>query len=470
MLSPHRYSRRDALRLGAGAWAAASAGRMARGAGSAVPSRPNIVLLVADDHRHSALGCRGEPVQTPTLDQLAAEGACFTQAHHMGGNFPAVCVPTRGSLMTGCTVFRALADQSGGVIAPGRVTLGQHFRAAGYRTHLVGKWHNDPASLTRSFDGGEAIFLRGLTTDQYRMRLHHFDPTGRYQRNSVYHPYGFSSDLFADRAIDFLRGHRGGQPFFLTAAFTAPHDPRTPPKAFARMYRPDAMPLPPNFAADHPFDNGELHVRDEELIPHPRTPHRVQRELAEYYGMVSSLDAAIGRILAALAATGRDRDTIVVYTGDHGLALGQHGLLGKQNLYDHSLRVPLLMRGPGIRAGQGCDALLYSWDLFPTLCDLTGVPAPADLDARSLVPLLQGETAEHRRSLHAHYRGFQRMAKNDRYKLIQYAVGQQRHTQLFDLRNDPWEMRNLAGAAGAAPALAALQASMVQWDREVRPA
>lgn len=470
MTSSSRITRRDALRLGAGALAWTAAGRSLRAQETFPRGRPNIVLLVADDHRHSALGCRGEPVQTPVLDQLAAEGTCFTHAHHMGGNFPAVCVPTRGSLMTGCMVYRALADQSGGVIAPDRVTLGQHFRAAGYHTHLVGKWHNDTASLHRSFASGEAIFLRGLTTDQYRMRLHHYDPTGQYQRNTVFHPYGFSSDLFADRAVDFLKGYRGDRPFFLTTAFTAPHDPRTPPKAFARMYRPDAMPVPPNFLADHPFDNGELHVRDEELIPHPRTPHRVQRELAEYYGMVSSLDAAIGRILTTLKATGRDQDTIVVYTGDHGLALGQHGLLGKQNLYEHSLRVPLIFRGPGIRSGQANDALLYSWDMFPTLCDLTGVAAPSDLDARSLQPLLRGETATHRTSLHALYRGFQRMAKDDRHKLIEYTVGTQRHTQLFDLQQDPWETRNLAGDASVAPALAALQASMVQWDREARPA
>ena len=313
MTSSFDLTRRDALRLGAGALAFAAVGRSARAAFSQAPAapkkrRPNIVMLVADDHRHSALGSMGEfALQTPVIDRLASEGTAFCQAHHMGGNFSAVCVPTRGSLMTGCTVFRALADQSGGVIAPNRVTLGQHLRQSGYHAHIVGKWHNDRTSLTRSFDNGEAIFLRGLNTDQYSMRVRHFDPTGEYANKTVYHAHKFSTDFLCDKAVEFLDSYKKDEPFFLYTAFTAPHDPRTPPKPFDRMYRPENIALPPNFAPNHPFDNGELHVRDEDLIPHPRTPERVRREIASYYGMVSNLDAAVGGFWRPCARAGARR-------------------------------------------------------------------------------------------------------------------------------------------------------------------
>ncbi len=469
------------LRGTAAAAALAALGRfsLARGATTSSPvlapsvprtRRPNVLMLVADDYRHDAIRTMGDTVvQTPVLDRLAAGGMAFSQAHHMGGNFSAVCVPTRAALMTGCGVYRALADQGGGVIAPDRVTLGQHFRSAGYRTHLVGKWHNDRPSLNRTFAGGDAIFLRGITTDQNALRVHHYDPKGEYGNSSVYHPRGFSTDLFADRTIDFIRQQqaRPDEPFFLYTGFTAPHDPRTPPKEFAKLYPAEQMPLPPNYAALHPFDNGELHVRDENTAPHPRTPKSVQREIAAYYGMITSLDAGIGRILAALKAAGLAENTLVVFTADHGLAVGQHGLMGKQNLYDHSTRVPLLLRGPGVPTGERSAALAYSWDLFPTLCDLTGLATPGDLDARSLSPILRRETTTHRTELHALHRDWQRMAKNDRWKLIEYAVGPERHTQLFDLRNDPWEQHNLATDPAAATPLADLRASLANWQTAI---
>jgi arylsulfatase A-like enzyme len=473
----NEFSRRDMLRLTAAAMAVTAVGGMTKLRGqtessnSAQPApaqrtrRPNILMLVADDHRHDAIRTMGDSVvQTPVLDRLAAQGIAFSQAHHMGGNFDAVCVPTRGCLMTGCTVFRALADQSGGVISPERATLGQHLKDNGYYSHLIGKWHNDLPSLHRSFSGGDAIFLRGLATDQNSLRLHHFDPTGAYGKNTVYHANKFSTDVLSNHATEFIRNYKREEPFFLYTAFTAPHDPRTPPAEFAKLYSADKIPLPPNFAPQHPFNNGELKVRDEELTPHPRTPDRIRREIASYYGMISSLDAGIGRILAALEASGQAENTIVIYTADHGLAVGQHGLLGKQNLYDHSARVPLIMRGPGIAAGQRSDALIYSWDLFPTISELTGSIARTDLDARSLVPVIRGETAQHRTEIHALYRDYQRMAKNDRWKLIEYTVGEERHTQLFDLKNDPWEMHNLAADPANASTLEGLRSSLRQWQ------
>jgi arylsulfatase A-like enzyme len=475
MKSNRSFTRREALRLTATAAAMAASGCLTSARAQASPPanarrdrRPNILMLVADDHRHDAIRTMGDPtVQTAVLDALAAAGTAFTRAHDMGGKFSAVCVPTRGSLLTGCSVYRAMADQQDNIIVPSRVTLGQHLGANGYHTHIVGKWHNDFRSLNRTFAHGEAIFLRGLAHDQYRLRVNRYDPTGVYGSRTAFHAAKFSTDFLCDHAVDFLERYRRDEPFFLYTAFTAPHDPRTPPAPFAALYDARQIPLPPNFAPEHPFDNGELHVRDEDLAPHPRTPERIRQEIAAYYGMISNLDTGVGRILAALEASGRAEETIVVYTSDHGLAVGQHGLLGKQNLYEHSTRVPVLLRGPGIPAGQRSEALLYAWDLFPTLCELAGLAPPADLDARSLGPLLRGERTSHRAQILALYRDCQRMAKDERWKLIEYAVGPERHSQLFDLREDPWERNNLAADPAAAGRLAALRGELGRWQATV---
>ncbi len=224
--------------------------------------------------------------------------------------------------------------------------------------------------------------------------------------------------MFCEAAVGFLEKAPADQPFCLYVAFTAPHDPRTPPDAFA--VDPASVSLPPNAQAMHPFDNGDMLVRDERLEAMPRPADAVRRHLADYYGMIAHLDAAVGTILETLAASGHAEDTIVVYTADHGLALGQHGLMGKQNLYEHSLRVPLIFAGPGIPAGQRHGQLVWHADTSATLLDAAGVdPDPAS-EGRSLLPILRGDTHWERRTFGAGYRTTQRMMRDERYKLIRY--------------------------------------------------
>jgi arylsulfatase A-like enzyme len=210
------------------------------------------------------------------------------------------------------------------------------------------------------------------------------------------------------------------------------------------LYNPAKLSLPKNFLPEHPFNNGEMKVRDEALAPWPRTPEIVRQHLAAYYAMITHLDAQIGRVLTALEESGHARNTIVVFASDNGLAVGQHGLLGKQNLYDHSVRVPLVIGGPGLPKGQRADTFCYLYDLFPTLCELTGTKAPATVEGRSLRPALQDSKARVRESVFFAYRHFQRAVRNDHWKLIRYNVESKRTTQLFDMQADPWETRNLA--------------------------
>ena len=214
----------------------------------------------------------------------------------------------------------------------------------------------------------------------------------------------------------------------------------------------------------HPFDNGEMTVRDERLAPWPRTPDEVAGQLREYYAVISGLDFHIGRLLARLAEQKDAGETIIIFTSDHGLAIGSHGLFGKQNLYEHSMRVPLVFAGSGIKHGSS-EALVYLLDLLPTTCDLAGAKSPANIDGQSLAPILRGEKATVRSSLGTAYRDVQRTIRDDRWKLIRYP--QINRTQLFDLANDPDEMRDLSADPNSADHVARMTRLLEEWQRTV---
>ena len=190
-----------------------------------------------------------------------------------------------------------------------------------------------------------------------------------------------------------MRRREQTKPFFLYVGFNSPHDPRQAPKEFVDMYPPARIEVPPNYLPEHPFDQGDHEVRDEILAPFPRTREAVQLHRSEYYAHITYMDAQIGRILDALEKSGPARNTYVIFTADHGLAVGQHGLMGKQNLYDHSIRMPLMVAGPGIARGRRVDHLVYQHSLFATTCELAGVKAPDTLEFPSLADLLTGRAA-----------------------------------------------------------------------------
>ena len=221
-----------------------------------------------------------------------------------------------------------------------------------------------------------------------------------------------STDLFADTTRDFILGHDTKQPFFAYISFMAPHDPRTMPQQFLNMYDKDEIRLPDNFLPQHSFDNGALNTRDERLEVWPRTIEKIKQHIAEYYAMITHLDNAIGRILDALKATGQFDNTIILLAGDNGLALGQHGLMGKQNNYDHSLHVPLVMMGPGIPEGERRETLCYLFDIFPTLCDLSELPIPATVEGKSLFPTLAHSQKNIREVLHFAFKDVQRSVRD----------------------------------------------------------
>lgn len=415
---------------------------LAAGLASPPARRPNVLVLLTDDQRFDTIQALGNrEVRTPNIDRIVRHGTAFTHAFIMGGTIPAVCSPSRAMLLTGQHLFRA--DRS--IVRPKDplpfALMPEHFRKSGYATFGTGKWHNGPALYARCFSHGDQIFFGGMS-DHDKVPVHAFDPSGEYPREQRRIGAGFSTEIFSDAAIRFLRGHRGDQPFFAYVSYTAPHDPRTAPGDYASLYPPDRVSLPPNFLPEHPFDNGEMKIRDEMLAPFPRTPEAVREHIAAYYAMITHLDAQIGRVLDALEETGQADNTIVVFASDNGLAVGQHGLMGKQNLYDHSVRVPLVLAGPGVPRGRREHGLCYLHDLFPTLCGLAALWTPREVESASLGANLRAG----RDSLFLAYKDVQRGVRTGRWKYIVYLTGQGHREQLFDLENDPWERKNLAGS------------------------
>lgn len=430
-------------------------------------SQPNILFMIADDHRFDAIAGMGDPtVKTPTLDSLMARGTTCRQTHIMGSLVGAVCVPSRAAVLTSANLFRS----GGGQINRDLAVWPQVMREAGYHTFATGKWHNDRGTFTDSFAEGAKIFFGGMS-NQYKVPVFDFDPTGDYPNDAKYIGDKFSTELFTDAAVQFVENYDKTDPFFLYLSFTSPHDPRTAPGEYATMYPLADVPVPENFLPEHPFDNGEMRIRDEVLAEFPRTPEIVQQHIADYYGMITHMDAEMGRVLQTLEAAGHLENTIVIYTADHGLAVGQHGLLGKQNLYNHSIRVPSIFAGPGVPTGQTVDALTYLHDLFPTVCDLTGVDCPDTVEGHSLVPLMEGCVEKVYDTVFAAYKDIQRTVSDGRWKLIRYYVSKDTGKgtdciQLFDLQQDPWETTNLADLPEHVERLRALGADLKRWQHK----
>jgi len=403
-----------------------------------LPARPNILLILADDQRFdtiAALGCK--EIKTPNLDGIARRGFRFTNAYCMGSMIGAVCLPSRTMLITGRSLWHIPQQPRAKQAPPGVPLLPTVVKQAGYTTFHCGKIGNSCTFGNAAFD----------TNIEVAGRTEH------------------SATEMADHAIDYLQKHDGSKPFFMYLAPQVPHDPCLSPERFRRMYDPDRLSLPRNFLPQHPFDNGELKVRDELLAAHPRTPEEMRKHLAGYYATISHLDDEIGRVLAKLNERGWLDNTVVIFSSDQGLAVGgRHGLMGKQNLYEH-FKSPLLFAGPGIPQGQS-PALAYLFDLFPTICDLAGAPVPEVIEGHSLLPIIKGQQTKVRNTLFAAYRDCQRMVRDERWKLIEYNAASVRNTQLFDLSRDADELHNLAADPASQAELRRLRGQLSEARRE----
>ena len=416
--------------------------------------KPNILFLLTDDQSYETIRELGQTdIDTPHLDRFVQQGTTFTHAYNMGSWSPAVCVASRAMLVTGRQIWdaqrasqRLEKERQAGVLWP------QLMHAAGYHTSLTGKWHiNVPAQQCFDIVRHVRPGMPKTVPDAYdRPQADRPDPwsPSETSRGGYWEGGQHWSEVTADDAIDFIEDAKKTSPFFLYVAFNAPHDPRQSPQEYVDQYPLDRVEMPQNFLPEYPYRDamGAPHsLRDEKLAPLPRTELAIKTHRREYYAIISHLDAQIGRILNALEKSGQAKNTWIFLTADHGLSVGHHGLIGKQNMYDDSVRVPLVVVGPDVPPNKRLDTPVYLQDIMPTTLALAGITPPEHIFFHSLLPLINGErTQSYYPSIYGAYLDRQRAMTRAGWKLIAYPrAGVLR---LFDLQNDPLEMQDLADA------------------------
>jgi len=412
-------------------------------------ARPNIVFVLADDHRYDFLGAAGHPwLETPNLDRLATEGVRFAQAFVT----TSLCSPSRASFLTGQYAHRH------GVVANETTDLGadvptfpQLLQVAGYRTAFVGKWHM--ARWARPRPG----FDRWVA----------FSRQGDYQRNTLnvdgawVLAEGYVTDVLTDYALDFL-ADSDRRPFLLCLSHKAVHQPFTPAPRHADLYR-DAPVAAVDSLAAAPAASG----RQDGTVAIDRVAM-----VRDYARTLAALDESLGRILAALEARGILDNTVVIYAGDNGYLFGDRGgLWDKRVAYDPSIRIPLIVRyPPRFPAGTVCDELALNLDVAPTLLTLAGVPLPAAMQGRDLLALADG-TATRDAFLYEYFADTGQVPtilalRSRQYKLVTYPENRELPDELYDLARDPAERRDLAADPAAAAVLADLRARLAALAAE----
>ncbi len=413
--------------------------------------RPNFLFILTDDQAPHSLGAYGNKVcQTPNIDRLAKEGMLLHDAHHMGAWIGAVCLPSRTMIMTGRSVWQIPAIRRRSDIIPGhrldpkevaKQSMAAVFNRAGYDTFRTCKRGNTFKPANEHFT---------VRHDQVDKR------GGTPETGSAWH---------GDRAMDFLKERAASQdedPFLMFLGFSHPHDPRNGLPNLLNKYgahntknpprevNPKAPALPTNYLSEHPFFHGQPGLRDEVKVPGvltSRTEATVRNEKGREYACIEYIDQQVGRVLKQLETMGELDNTYIMYTADHGIAVGRHGLMGKQNLYEHSWRVPFLVRGPGIKAGSEASGFIYLMDVLPTLCDLAGITIPDGVHGVSFRKVLEGKAPRVRDLLYGVYSGgtkpgMRALKTADAWKLTKFDVmdGSVRQTQLFNLKENPDEL------------------------------
>lgn len=409
--------------------------------------RPNILFILVDDQSPFDLKVYNakSALQTPTLDRLAADGMTFDAAHHMGSFSGAVCTPSRHMIMSGRTLWHLpiAPDAMRKKLCPPELekqTIAAVFNRAGYATMRTCKQGNSYEGANKQFTVRKDATKRGGT-----------DETG-----SAWH---------AEQVLTYLKQRetdKDTKPFLIYFGFSHPHDTRdgkpellakygavnhtdkaTPPAANAK-----APALPSNYLPAHPFHHGHPGLRDEVAVSgvwEKRDERTIRNEIGREFACSENIDTQIARVLAKLKEMGELDNTYIFYTADHGMAIGRHGLQGKQNLYEHTWRVPFIVKGPGIKAGSRVAGNIYLLDVLATLCDLTGVKPPETNEGVSFKPVLEGKKDTVRDVLYGSYSGGTkpgiRCVKKGDWKLIKYDVldGKVRETQLFNLADNPDE-------------------------------
>jgi arylsulfatase A-like enzyme len=435
-------------------------------------SKSNVLFIFADDHSFDCIHATGnDELETPNLDRLAHGSTHFSHAYNMGSWSGAVCVASRTMLNTGRFVWKAQTLDLNAEQAAGR-TWSQQMHAAGYETYFTGKWHVrlKPADI---FDhvGNVRGGMPNQTPEGYNRpvegQAEQWSPFDK-SKGGFWKGGKHWSEVVADDAIGFLEtAKQSEKPFFMYIAFNAPHDPRQSPQEYVDKYPLDNISMPINFLPEYPYKDAignSKKLRDEKLAPFPRTEYSVKVNRQEYYAIITHMDHQIGRILDQLEKSGQSDNTYVFFSADHGLAVGHHGLIGKQNMFEHSVRVPFFVKGPGVPQGARIDSRIYVQDVMATSLQIAGIEKPDYVQFKSLLPLIKGETKSQYDSTYGGYLALQRMVIKDDMKLIVYPTIKK--TLLYDLKNDPYEMHDLGESPENADTIKALFTELLKLQKE----
>lgn len=439
--------------------------------------KPNIVFIFADDMTYTAVNALGNSeIHTPNLNRLFASGTTFTNAYNMGAWNGAVCVASRAMIISGRSVWNANEFRQNWLRGNQfDKTWGRLMQQAGYETYMTGKWHVDapadsvfqnvvhvrPGMPSDSWNhNGRIAYLNqllenGATEEQikavgYNRPMNEKDnswsPTdkkyGGFWEGGVHW-----SEVLKDDAIGFIdKATTSDRPFFMYLAFNAPHDPRQAPQEYLDKYPLENISLPGSWLPMYPYKdsigNGP-DLRDEALGPFPRTLYATKTHIKEYYALVTHLDTQVGEILEALKKSGKMNNTYIIFTSDHGLAIGRHGLLGKQTQFDHSIRPPFMIAGPDVPHGKRIFEDIYLQDAMATSLELAGIDKPEYVFFNSVLNLVDGTRSKsYYDAIYGGYVDSQRMIRKDGFKLIAYPKINK--ILLFDLVNDPEEINDLS--------------------------
>lgn len=434
---------------------------------------PNFLFIITDDQSFETLGHLNQiDIETPNLDRLARQGTSFSRCYNMGSWSGAVCIASRTMLNTGRFLWNANAVQKQlrKEHAEGRL-WSDMLKGQGYRTYLTGKWHVS-IDANKVFDVARNVrpgMPKQTDAGYNRPPLEGDDPWQPWdkKRGGFWEGGTHWSEVVANDAIDFIgQAEKQPEPFFMYVAFNAPHDPRQAPREFVEKYPLTRIAVPENFLPNYPFKNEigcSPSLRDEKLALFPRTEHGIQVHRQEYFACITHLDQQIGRILDRLEASKMAENTWIILTSDHGLAVGRHGLVGKQNMYDHSMRVPFIIVGPKAKSGATITDPIYLQDVVPTTLELAGLTPPAHVEFKSLLPKLTGESTQPQHlPIIGAYLDKQRMIFDGKYKLIVYPKVPT--VRLYQLENDPFEKHDLAKQPGAQAKLKELFQLLLKWQ------
>lgn len=462
----------------------------------------NIVLLFTDDQTYHAVNALGNSaIETPNIDRLVQNGTTFTHTYNMGAWNGAVCLASRAMMISGRSVWNANQFRQNWVQKDSIAltqTWSKLMEQQGYDTYMTGKWHVDaPADLI--FQTAKHI-RPGMPRDPWVSKevAKQFKEefASEMEKRTSELPIGYDrpkdendnswspsdpkfggfweggkhwSEIVRDDALEFIQTAKTkDNPFFMYIAFNAPHDPRQAPQKFIDRYPIKDIELPKSWIPMYPYKdsigNGPG-LRDEALAPFPRTEYATKKHIQEYYAIVTHLDEQIGKILDELEASGKIDNTYIFFTADHGLAIGRHGLLGKQNLFDHSVRVPMMVVGKDIPKGKKVSNDVYLQDVMATSLELAGIEKPDYVEFNSFLDLAKGnaETSAYD-GIYGAYVDLQRSIRKDGFKLIIYPKIDK--ILLFDLENDPEEINDLSEDAAHQERIASLFRDLMKMQEE----